>query len=103
MKINSPIRGKVEIEGNIRGLSDIDQIKTVIDNMRLEAQDSLALEVKDSFSMPSALIGYLLKLVEQNGVNLNVTVGNEILAELLEDLNLKQTFKLKLKKAPIHA
>lgn len=103
MQINSPVRGKVEIEGNIRGLNDIDQIKAVIDAMHLEQRDRLVLEIKDSFSMPSALIGYLLKLVEQKGVNLNVTVGNAILEELLHDLNLKQAFNLKLKKAPAHA
>ena len=102
MQINSPVRGKIEIEGNIRGLSDIEQIKAVIDGMQLEHNDSLVLAIKDSFSMPSALIGYLLKLVEQKGVNINVTVGNGILEELLYDLNLKQAFNLKLKKVSAH-
>ncbi len=103
MRVHSPVRGKVEVEGNIRGLQDIEQIKGVIDAMYLEAGDSLLFEIKDSFSMPSALIGYLLKLVEQQRVNLQLIVGNEILDELLTDLNLKRTFNLKLKRVATHA
>ncbi len=95
MTIHNPVRGKVEVKGTIRGIDDIAQIRSVIDAMRLEEGDSLQLDITDSFSMPSSLIGYLLKLVEQQKVNLTLTVGNEVLAELLEDLNLRQVFNLR--------
>ncbi len=99
MTIIKPARETVEIEGTIRGMQDIAEIKSTIDAMRLEAGDPLHLTIRDSFSMPSALIGYLLKLVEQQKVTLHVTVGNAGLAELLADLNLTRIFNLRCKEA----
>ena len=97
MEIKSPLRGKVVIEGTIRGMADVAEIKTVISGFQLEEGDLLEVEITDSFSMPSALIGFLLKVAEQQGCRVNVTVGNEVLAELLEDLGLKSIFHLRLR------
>ncbi len=91
------MRGRVEIEGTIRGIGDVEEIKSVIDRLRLEEGETLELEIRDSFSMPSALIGYLLKLAEQQKCNLRVTVDSPVLSELLEDLGLKSLFHLRLK------
>ncbi len=97
MTINNPMRGRVEVTGTIRGMADVAEIKSVIESFRLEEGDTLEVVIKDSFSMPSALIGYLLKIAEQQKCKLQVTVGNEILAELLDDLGLKSLFHLHTK------
>ncbi len=101
MKVTNPARETVEIEGTIRGMQDVAEIKSMIDAMRLEEGDPLYLTIRDSFSMPSALIGYLLKLAEQQKVTLHLTVGNAGLAELLADLNLTRIFNLRHKERAI--
>lgn len=47
--------------------------------------------------MPSALIGYLLKLVQQDEVKLSLNIQDTRLAELLDDLNLTEVFNIRCK------
>jgi len=47
--------------------------------------------------MPSAMIGYLMKLIEQDKISLTIYIGNERLSELLDDLGLTQAFNIKTK------
>ena len=102
-RINTSGRNSIEIVGTIRGIDDVARIKEAIDAFRLEEGENLNISIKDSFSMPSALIGYLLQLVEQQKIQLSLTVDDEMLAELLEDLNLKKVFNLHCKTEPLPA
>lgn len=87
--------GGILINGNIRGTTDINKIKESIASCNLKDGDCFTIEIKDSFAMPSAMIGYLMKLVEQNKIELTLKVGDERLAELLDDLGLTKAFNIK--------
>jgi len=82
---------KVVITGNIKGMADLQKLKAVVDPMVASSKD-IVLDVRDSLSMTSSVIGYLNKLVLKDGVNIVMQVGSSQLMSLLEDLNLKSTF-----------
>lgn len=84
----------LEINGNIKGLDDFFQIKEDIMKMTLTNNDTLVIDIKDSFSMPSAMIGYLLKLIRQDKIQVILNVYDRRLLELLDDLNLNLIFNV---------
>ncbi len=84
----------IKVRGNIRSISDVSELKSVIDAYNLRSRDNFTIEILDSFAMPSAMIGYLLKLVQQEEVILSIKINDQRLAALLEDLNLKEVFNI---------
>ena len=81
----------VEVEGLIKTINDSE---AVIDTLRNINSDSIVLRIKDSFGLPSSIIGYLVKLKDE-GKSVMLEVGSPILFELLENLNLKDTFHVR--------
>jgi len=84
----------VKITGNIKSVNDYQTIKTTVDTL-LQTHRSIVLEIKDSISITSSLIGYFTKLVQKEGIDLNILVGDKSLFELFEDLNLISLFKVR--------
>jgi len=85
--------GKFEVKGFINALDNLEYLKDEI--KKHTKSKNLFLRIDDSFIIPSALIGYLIRLaeLEQKVVTLEVP---QTLYELLEDLNLEKEFNLKL-------
>ncbi len=84
----------VTITGNIKSVSDFQSIKAAIDSL-ISSTSNVTLDIKNSISITSSVIGYLNKLVLKDSINLNMKIGNEQLMYLLEDLNLISTFQAK--------
>jgi hypothetical protein len=82
----------VTITGNIKTVNDFQNIKTNIDAV-VSSQKSIVVNLVDSLSITSSVIGYFNKLVLKDKIDLTLGVGNEQLIELLEDLSLKSLFK----------
>jgi len=82
------------IAGNIKSISDFQAIKQGIDDVAV-AHKSIHLNIVDSLSITSSVIGYLNKLVLKDNIDLHINVGNEQLLDLLDDLNLTAMFKAK--------
>jgi len=91
ISINSNI---VTIEGNMKSISDFQVIKQGIDSVILNNK-SLVLNIVDSLSITSSIIGYLNKLVLKDKIDLRMNIGDQQLLHLLDDLNLTSTFKAK--------
>lgn len=85
----------VNIEGNIKSIGDFEQIKMALDGMK-NVYDSIVLNIIDSISITSSVIGYLMKLVNE-GKNIYINVGSEDLYGLFDDLNLRNTFSVKIR------
>jgi len=95
MKMEITTTGNViTIKGNIKSVSDYQKIKEHIEGIR-ERERSIVLEIKDSISITSSIIGYLTKLVQKDGVDLSIKVGDASLMELFDDLNLIGLFKVR--------
>ena len=60
------IGNRVLIEGNIKSIDDSQKIKSIIDE--LGEYDEIVLDLKDSISITSALIGYLTKLSNKKNI-----------------------------------
>ncbi len=84
----------VTIKGNIKTVSDYQDIKNTIDTI-VAGDKRVSIYIVDSISITSSIIGYLNKLVLKDGVDLSITVGNEQLKELFDDLSLTSLFKVK--------
>ncbi len=93
MEISST-QNQITITGNIKTVSDYQEIKTRIDSV-INQHKSISLDIIDSISITSSVIGYLTKIVMKDKIALSTKVGNSQLLELLDDLNLKATFKAK--------
>jgi len=78
---------EITIEGNIKTISDFQAIKEMIDSLAVE---QLHIIVKDSISMTSSVIGYFTKLVLKDKVKLSLSIGNEELVGLLEELGVHE-------------
>ena len=83
----------VTITGNIKSVSDYQTIKTSLD--ALVRNSSIIINIKDSISITSSVIGYFNKLVLKDKISLEMNIGNEQLMELLQDLNLASIFNAK--------
>jgi hypothetical protein len=82
----------VEVDGIIKTINDS---QILINAIKENAKTgSVLVKINDSFSLPSTVIGELLKL-KDNGVSISLEVKDEILYELLDDLNLVSAFNVK--------
>jgi len=84
----------IKIRGNIKSVADYQKIKVAFERMTHEHKNIL-LDIQDSISITSSVIGYLTKLVQKDGIDLSISVGSESLMELFDDLNLVALFKVK--------
>ena len=84
----------ITIIGNIKKISDFQDIKNKIEPI-IQKSQNLTINIKDSISLTSTIIGYLNKLVLKDGINIQIIAGDTGLYELLEDLNLISTFRVK--------
>lgn len=82
----------VTITENIKSVSDFQAIKSTVDSIK-DLHSTITIDVKDSISITSSVIGYLNKLILKDGIDLSMKIGNEQLMSLLEDLNLITVFK----------
>ena len=83
----------IDIEGNIKSIEDFEKIKNELDKVE-KSYDSVVLNIKDSISITSSVIGYLMKLNDK-GKKIYINVASEDLYGLLDDLNLKNIFSVK--------
>ena len=85
---------RVKISGNMKSVMDYKELKTLLDSVSGE-HTTITLDVVDSISITSSIIGYLNKLVLKDKITLNMHVGNALLFELLDELSLIELFHVK--------
>lgn len=82
------------VKGNIKSISDFQNIKQRVDDI-VSQNKHININILESLSITSSVIGYFNKLVLKDGIDLHMSVHNEQLFDLLDDLNLITTFKVK--------
>lgn len=93
MEIETSVNN-ITITGNIKSVSDFQSIKEVVDSVIIQHKQ-ININILNSLSITSSVIGYLNKLVLKDNIDIRMYVGNEQLLNLLDDLNLILTFKAK--------
>ena len=84
----------VTINGNIKTINDFQTIKTSFDAL-VGKEKNIIINLVDSMSMTSSVIGYFNKLILKDKINITMNIENFQLIELLKDLNLDKLFKVK--------
>ncbi len=95
MKISHNLIGNLltlSINEHITGLTEVDTIKILIKE-NSECQ-TLKIDIIDGFVIPSALIGYLMKLINVDNKSISIVAHQKELQELLIDLKLDESFHL---------
>ncbi|PLX69564.1 MAG: hypothetical protein C0603_01155 [Denitrovibrio sp.] len=88
----------IEILGNIKSLDDYNDIKISTQKLIKDGCIHMTIDIKESLSMVSSVIGYLIKMINMDKVDLHINVWDSRLYNLLDQLNLVHTFNVSIKK-----
>lgn len=77
----------IKIIGNIKSVNDFQEIKTALEALKTQ-HSNIKVEITDSLSITSSVIGYFNKLVLKDKIRLQLKIGDPQLMELIDDLNL---------------
>jgi len=80
------------VTGVIKTIDDSTQLRRDLQKLYEGGATSITLRIEDCFALPSAVIGYLMKLVNRDKVRLTLLAGDKRLYELLEELQLASVF-----------
>ena len=92
MKIDV-IGNKIIIEGNVKSIRDYEDIRGSIEQIIIN-NNSVVIELVNSISLTSSVIGYLSKLVHNDNIKVNLKVCDDGLYNLLDDLGLIKEFNV---------
>ena len=82
----------VTITGNIKTTADYLEIRKMVMEMVDMGCTKLTVRIHESLSMPSSVIGFFVKLVNRDKVEMRMLIQDPRLVELLEELNLSTLF-----------
>ncbi|MBQ3033998.1 MAG: hypothetical protein IJD28_06430 [Deferribacterales bacterium] len=90
------IKGTNEIvlSGNIKSLKDYQNIKQTVTDMIAGGVDNIIIKTPESFSITSSVIGFFMKVIFQDHVKITLYVSDPRLFNILEDLQLIETFNV---------
>ncbi|HIJ60793.1 MAG TPA: hypothetical protein HPP56_09330 [Nitrospirae bacterium] len=88
MEVKATGASEVTITGNIQSIEDYQNIKDVVRSRINKGASSITIRISDSVSMPSSVIGFLLKLVHVDKIVMSILVRDDRLYNLMEILNL---------------
>jgi len=80
------------VTGVIKTIDDSTQLRGELQRLHEGGATSITLRIEDSFALPSAVIGYLMKLVNRDKVRLTLVARDKRLYELLDELQLASVF-----------
>lgn len=96
MKIKRLADGALRIKGDMSGEEDYRFFKKTIRDLNLKENDTLRLVILDASEVNPSIYGLLLKMYNQEHVNIVLDVMNLKLAYYLRDVHLLQTFNVTL-------
>jgi hypothetical protein len=80
------------ITGNIKTMADYLAIRKLVTELVDAGAGALTLHVRESFSMPSSVIGFFVKLINRDKIRVTMLIQDPRLLELLAELNLAELF-----------
>lgn len=92
MEIKTISSHELTVSGTIKTIDDSIALREATQKLYEAGASAITLRIEDSFALPSAVIGYLMKLVNRNKVKLTLLAGDNRLIELLDELQLTGTF-----------
>ena len=94
--INNSASTQINIEENIKSISDNDIIKVAIeDAWNTNPDKPIELHIKDSFIITSSVIGFIIKFIKKDKIPISIYISNDELYEMMDDMNLIQAMNIK--------
>lgn len=87
--------GEILLTGQISSFSDYETIKHFLNDQLNKGAEQLEIEIRDSKSVTSSVIGYLIKLLNLNKAKISILVHQEQLFGIFDDLNLIEPFDVR--------
>ncbi|MGD0283139.1 MAG: hypothetical protein ABSB95_12345 [Dissulfurispiraceae bacterium] len=94
MEVKTTGVSEISILGHIKSIEDYHDIKVSVRDLIGKGNNSITINVPESLSMTSSVIGFLLKLVYIDKVDIAMRVRDERLYDLLDILNLITAFNV---------
>jgi hypothetical protein len=95
MNIHKGDNGNLIITGEMKTIEDYSSIKAALVELVSSGTESVIIEIKESMTITSSIIGLFTKTVHGDGMKISLHVNSERLFNLLEDLNLVTVFNVK--------
>lgn len=95
MDISVTGQSEITIDGEIKLINHYLAIKQTIVPMIEDETSEITVKITNSPFITSALIGFFLRLIHENGVRVTIYAGNEKLQKLFEILKLTTIFNVK--------
>ena len=96
MELNSSYTGMnltLTLKGHITGISEVAKIKSLVETS--QGFTALDLVIEDAFVIPSALIGYLMKVINVDKKRVIIQAKHHELRVLLTELKLDKVFEVR--------
>lgn len=90
LELSGPDR--ITVRGNIKTTQDYLDIRQMVSDVVARGREAVHLDLLESLSMPSAVIGFFVKLVNRDKIKVSMTVHDPRLLELLDELCLRELF-----------
>jgi ABC-type transporter Mla MlaB component len=85
---------KMIISGQVKTMEHYKYIKDRLNKLLQDKTNEIEVEITDSMSLPSSVLGLFLKTVHQDNIKISLIVHNENLITLLNELNLTNQFEI---------
>jgi predicted aldo/keto reductase-like oxidoreductase len=95
MEVSAVKDGEISISGNIKTITDYQDIKRVVKEQMEKGINNIDVKIVESFSITSSVVGFFLKVINKDKVQLNLYVKDDRLFKILNDLNLVELFNVK--------
>lgn len=95
MEVEVTGHSEITIHKNIKGIEDFRKIRDAVTAIIESGSNTITLMIPESLSMTSSVIGYFMKLVRHDNKKVAMHIRDKRLYELLEELNLIETFRVK--------
>jgi hypothetical protein len=95
MTIRTTGDSEVTVSGNIKSIEDYQAIKEVVRDLVKKGRQAIVVNIPDSLSMTSSVIGFFLKLIYSDNIKITMNVTDERLYNLLDVLNLITVFDVR--------
>ncbi|MGE4267789.1 MAG: hypothetical protein AB7F25_10170 [Deferribacterales bacterium] len=95
MHIEFPGKNTMRLSGEVNTIENYTEIKDSILKFITTGEKELIMEITDSMTITSSIIGFFTKIIHRDGINLSLLVHDRRLYSLLEDLNLIKLFNVR--------
>lgn len=96
LEVFSRVKGEIVIDGKITNYSEYLEVKNCVNN-ELNTTKQISLYFINAHSISPYILGYMLKLRENDGIEISVVVGNAGLYEFLQSIDFNKFFDIKIK------